>query len=298
MPCDSAAPGLIALGALIRDLGCDTATNVGGHYDALLRYARQYIESCLYCDARCHPELKHCGYSSEATGLLRHKGKKLFRIISTINVAGNQGLVLSIERGTWTVFRGAATDLQIDGEPPLRVANTAGVLPERVYTQIVEGAKVVTANLAESYSGLCFAGRIAGKAASHEVCASIRFRAHGVEYNLPELLTIQGWCTSKGVSRMGFFNARTGQFDGQACSPALVIADGDACLLRVLNRREFQRSDIIGVIHRTIDRDNLELIGNRMTDLRQWYSEDLETLGRTPAAPRGIGILILKRRAS
>ena len=64
MPCDSAAAGLVALGALIRDLGSDSTTNVGGHYDALLRYARQYIKSCRDCDMRCHPELKRCGYSS------------------------------------------------------------------------------------------------------------------------------------------------------------------------------------------------------------------------------------------
>jgi len=66
----------------------------------------------------------------------------------------------------------------------------------------------------------------------------------------------------------------------------LVIADGDASFLRVLNRPEFQRSDVIGVFHRTCDRDNLELLGNRITDLRQWYVDDAETLGAMPRAPR------------
>ena len=57
--------------------------------------------------------------------------------------------------------------------------------------------------------------------------------------------------------------------DTNAISPALVIADGDASFLKVLARTEFQHSDIIGVFHRTIDRDRLELLGNRMIGLRQ-----------------------------
>jgi hypothetical protein len=80
MPCDSAAAGLIALGALIRDLGNDTATNVNGHYEALLRYARQYLRSCHKCEVRCHPEERRCGYMHEATGLLRDKNGKRYRI--------------------------------------------------------------------------------------------------------------------------------------------------------------------------------------------------------------------------
>lgn len=95
---------------------------------------------------------------------------------------------------------------------------------------------------------------------------------------------------------MSFFNSRTEQFDNHAFSPALVIADGDACFLKVLARAEFQQSDVIGVIHRTIDRDSLELVGNRMIGLRQWYVEDSETVGRMPTAPPGIDTLVLNRR--
>ena len=98
MPCDSAAAGLIALGALIRDLGNNTATNVGGHYNALLRYARQYIKSCRDCDMRCHPELKRCGYSYEATGLVRDKNNKRYCVSESTDF--NQGrFIVAIERG-------------------------------------------------------------------------------------------------------------------------------------------------------------------------------------------------------
>jgi hypothetical protein len=105
MPCDSVAAGLIALGTLIRDLGRKTATNVDDHYDAMLRYARQYIECCRDCDVRCHPKQRRCGYTSEATGLLRYKGRKLLRILDKTKVADQDVLVLSREGGTWTVFK-------------------------------------------------------------------------------------------------------------------------------------------------------------------------------------------------
>jgi hypothetical protein len=297
MPCDSAAAGLIALGALIKDLGRDTATNIGGHYDALLRYGRQYVESCRTCDVRCHPELKRCGYSSEATGLLRDKGKKLYRISGATDFENEKRLVVAIERGSWIVFPKRALDLQIDGEPPPRLIGSAGALPGSAYAQIVEGTQIISTNLCESYLDLCLAGRVAGETASREACAAIRFRCADSDHGLVDLLTIPGWSSSRTVSRMNFFNARTEQLYSHVSSTALVIADGDACFLKVLNQRDFQRSDIIGVVHRTVDRDHLELVGNRMMDLRQWYTEDIVTLAAAPSPPRGAGILILKRRA-
>jgi hypothetical protein len=229
MPCDSAATGLIALGALIRDLGNSIATNVGGHYDALLRFARQYIKSCRDCDMRCHPELKRCGYSREATGLVRDKNKKRYCISESTDFAHGR-LAITIERGTWAVWPKRAIDLRIDGQPPLRLVRATGTLPGHAYAAIVDGATIFPDNLRESYSGLCLAGRAAGATASQIAYASIRFRCGGIEYGLPDPLTIHGWSSSTAVSRMSFFNARTEQLDTDASLPALVIADG-GCFL-------------------------------------------------------------------
>src|SRR5262245_9630655 len=195
MPCDSAAAGLIALGALVRDLGNNAATNVGSHYDALLRFARQYISSCRDCDMRCDPELKRCGYSREATGLVRDKDNKKYCISESTDF-NNGRLVVAIERGTWAVWPKRALDLRIDGQPPPRLSNAAGALPVDAYAAIVDGAKILPHNLHESYSGLCLAGRAAGETASYRACSSIRFLCTDVEYSLPDLLTIQEWSSS------------------------------------------------------------------------------------------------------
>jgi hypothetical protein len=218
------ATAVIALGALIRDLGNVGATNVVGHYDALLRYARQYIKNCRKCDMRCHPELKRCGYSSEATGLVRDKNNKRYCISASTDFKHGR-LGLEIERGTWAVWPKRALDLRIDGQPPAKLSSVAGVLPGHLYTAIVDGAKILPANLRESYSGLCLAGRTAGETASRKAYSSIRFRCAGVEYDLPDLLTIQGWSASTTVSRVMFFNARTEQPDSCNFPPALGRTD-------------------------------------------------------------------------
>ncbi|CAN5483400.1 hypothetical protein BH20ACI3_BH20ACI3_39660 [soil metagenome] len=176
-------------------------------------------------------------------------------------------------------------------------------LPKQVYDVIVGSAPIVAINLQRSFSGLCLAGRVAGETASYEAYASIRFRINNIEYGLSDLLTVQGWDQFSEISRMTFFNARTQQVDRGlyapalvVYAPALVVADGDGSFLRVLGRSEFQRSDVIGVIQRTIERDNLEAVGNRMLGLHQWYAEDIERMDQLPTMPKGVSVAILRRR--
>jgi hypothetical protein len=282
---------------MIRDLASPNANDVDGHYDALRSYARQYLESCRICDMHCDPQSKGCGYTLEATGRVRYMGGHLYTVSEQTNlVAGNiwffgQG----VDRWLNPRF---ATDWQIDGAPPPQLIDHLGALPEQVYTAIVDGAPIIHNNLRRSFSGLCLAGRIAGQTASREAYASIRFRIGDTEYGLPDLLTVYGWHQYSEVSRITFFNARTQQIDRGVYAPPLVVADGDVSFLRVLDRSEFQRSDVIGIINRAIERDNLEAVGNRMLGLRQWYAEDAELIDQLPVVPKGISVALLRRRTT
>jgi len=121
----------------------------------------------------------------------------------------------------------------------------------------------------------------------------IRFEDDGCEADLSQLLTVQAWMPGT-VSRVMFYNARTEEFDRQQAKPQVVIADGDLSFLRVIDGNDFENSDLIGVIHRTMERDRLEAIGTKLENLRQWY--DHSVLEGLPQAPRGIGISVLKRR--
>lgn len=302
MPCDSAGAGLVALGAMIRGMASPKANDADGHYDALRRYARQYLQSCRGCDMRCDPQLKGCGYTSEVSGLVRYKDGIQWEISDKTNLTDGSiwfcRKCSSRERlWQWQWLNPAhPTDWRIDGEPAPQLINQTGGLPERVYEVIVNGASVVPDNLRKSFSGLCLAGRVAGKTASREAYASVRFRVGGVEYNLPELLTVYGWHRYSEISRITFFNAHTQLIDRNGYSPGLVVADGDVSFLRVLDRSEFQTSDVIGIIHRSIERDNLEAVGIRLLNLQQWYAEDSKLMTQVPAVPKGISVAVLRRR--
>ncbi|TAJ92732.1 MAG: hypothetical protein EPO31_10955 [Gammaproteobacteria bacterium] len=311
MPCDSAAAELVALGAMIRDLGNSNANDIAGHYAALMRYARQYLEHCRGCDLpECDPAAKRCGYVAKATGRLRYSPslRKVYTVSRSTDLANGR---IALERpagrtrsrsgemnGPVTSWPNAehATNWHIENEPPPQLASSEGALSEGPYRQIITEAEIHSNNLRRSYSGLCLVGRAGGEGATREICKSVRFQFSGGDYSLSDVLTIHRWSMAVPISRVIFYNARTEKFDRHTPQPSLVIADGDTSFLKVLGGTEFQRSDVIGVIHRVVERDRLEALGNQMLGLQQWYAEDTEMLGGLPAAPRAIGLSILKRR--
>jgi hypothetical protein len=260
-----------------------------------LQYATQYLRACAICDVRCHPELKGCGYVAEASGLLRHNQRKGPFQITAIKDSGVLGIVTFHDGGTWQFTPKSAVNLRIDGDPLPKLINGEGALSAAAYEQIIEGAQIISQNLRESFSGLCFSGRATGKSATHASCASIRFKGGGLEYGLPELLAVHGWSTSNRVSRVNFFNSRTEQIDRPGSETALVVADGDASFLKVIDVPHFQRSDVIAVISRSVDRERSEAVGNRIVGLRQWFIEDTEVYGGQLEAPAGIHLLQLRR---
>lgn len=300
MPCDSAAAGLIALGALIRDLGNPDASNVKGHYNAMLRYARQYLENCRNCSHPCKPEKVRCGYAVRATGWVRNwcnKPSKRYRISEKTNLAKNE-LWYSHKGGSWWQDPRYCLDWEIDGLPPPQLDDSEGVLDEEIYRHIIKSAKIIRENTRKSFSGLCLAGRVTGKKATRKAMDSVRFLINKVEYRLPKLLTVNGWSPFGSVSRMSFFNSRTGSFDLNASEISLVVADGDKSFVRALGLPAFQRSDVIGVISRVLGRDDLEAVGNRIQGLRQWYTDDKEAIGKLPSVPKGISLKVFKRRVN
>jgi hypothetical protein len=127
------------------------------------------------------------------------------------------------------------------------------------------------------------------------MCASVKFSDGQTARALDDLLTIHGW-SSADVSRVAFYNSRSEDIDRAKDPPNLVIADGGESFLKIASASRFQQSDIIGVVQRTMERPRLEAIGEKLTALRQWYSQDEDMLCGLPALPNGISISILKRR--
>lgn len=298
MPCDSAGAGLVTLGAMIRDLGIAAANDSDGHYDALLRHAKQFLNECRPCDLpECDPKIKGCGHTKKAHGIIRSADHHGVWIISEeTDIADRK---LAWRRGTVTLRPPkveSALRWHLDGEPPTQIRTSVRAIPEHPYSSLLEGARILPENLRRSFSGLCLAGRVGGEQHSREMCASVRFSQDRTDHALDDLLSIHGW-SSADVSRVAFYNSRTEEIDRSKDPPDLVVADGSDSFLKVASASRFQHSDVIGVVQRTMERPRLEAIGEKLTALRQWYSQDEDMLCGLPALPSGISISILKRRA-
>jgi hypothetical protein len=301
MPCDSAAAGLLALGALVRDLTNPRANDIDGHYDRLLQYAQQYLTACRPCKTKCKPDLAKCGHARQATGQLRSP------LLPRVSVELSDETDFEARQIVWVQRDGRRNqclvrpipqhtiNYHIEGEPVVQVNGPDGTLPADPYCQLVPDALFHADNLRKSYSGLCLSGRTSGENASREICSSIRFRNGEAEFGLDDLLTIHGW-SNCNVSRIAFLNTRTGQLDRSIGYTQLAVADGDASFLDAIDRPEFRKGDVVGVTHRIMERDRLEALGNKMSALRQWYVPDEDTLYGLPEVPRGISISILRRR--
>lgn len=293
MPCDSPAAGLVAFGALSGGLADPRASDVAGHFDELIRYARQYLEACRHCEMRCQPRERRCGYTSEATGKLRHVSGGQLGTILDFQGGASPEIRLGLRSGTILLYPAAGQSYYVHRAPPI-VARSEDALDPAAYEDLAGDAGTDPANLRRTYSGTCLAGRAAGESATRTWYDSVRIRTRGQELPLSGLLTIRSW-GAQGVSRMTFFNTRTGQFDRHSSFNRLVIADGSAALEKVLATREFDRSDVIGVVHRTGLDDAGRSLGERLAAMSQWYSSDDTPLLAGRQTPRGIAVHIIRQ---
>ena len=276
MPCDSAAAGLVALGAMRRRLELDDANDLTAHF--------QRIRACAL---RGGDDVTKLRYRSEYKRYVVDK-------IDDMGMVWVKAIPLkrSLRR---TISPRTSIDWRFDGEAPVQVISGDGVLYERHYSELLhEGETIKSSNLTQSDSGICLAGRVAGGTITRTTLAAIRYKVNGYVADLSQLLTVHSWSPGM-ISRVLFFNCRTEQRDRSTGRPRLVVADGDASFLKVAEREEFQQSDIVGVMHRTVERDRLEAVGEKLANLGQWYERDAQLLSSLPQPPRGIGISILKR---
>jgi len=294
LPCDSPAAGLVALGVVIGDLADPRATDVDGHFNALIRYARQYLGACRDCPSRCRPHDQRCGFSTESNGKLRHVSDGLYGPIVGVGDGVVPTITLKKKTGLVLLHPPAGREYHVSTAPPIS-AGRSGSLDPKPYTALANGLELLVPNLHQTFSGACFAGRLAGDRATQDWYGQVHLDAGGCEKPLRDLLTIQGW-GAPGVSRMTSFNTRTGRFDRPSSFHQLVIADGGAALSKVLETREFDRADVIAVSHRSMSDVDARSVGERFAAMRQWYEVDSTPLHPGSEVPRGIALQVLRRR--
>jgi len=270
MPCDSAAAGLVALGALRRSLEDPNADDVNLHLERIRNEPKRILSH------RNHPG---CNY--------RYDGYRK---------SHNCDMIVPVKRNYMPIsFQ--PRDVCFKGEPFLEV-NDGNKLPYGpIYQELVSsGGRILDANLSKTYSGTCFAGRNMGEKATQDNLSTIRFRCGNIAASLEQLLSVHNWLSGERISRLSFFNSRIKKLDRYITPPNLVIADGDGAFFTVLEDDSFTQSDIISSINRTLERDRLEKISEKMSSLSQWYLQ-LDTVAKDfPSIPAGISIAIWSKR--
>ena len=276
MPCDSAAAGLVALGVMRRCLEMDDADDIRAHHKRLLELAQQLGDRL---------ELRH----KERWGVYKFDG---FYDNGDPRVRRKK----SSQDERHSIPVSSALDWFIKNESPIVLPEGEQVPCAQLYSHLMPNwGEIRPLNLSVSHSEVCLVGRSKGESATKRSVEAVRFREGDLETGLSGLLTIQSWMPNT-ISRVNFYNSRTKKFDRNYIKPRIAIADGDRSLLGVLDRKDFGESDVIGVIDRSVERDRLESIGNKLADLRQWYNKSI--LSGLPEVPRGMGIFIMERRSA
>ena len=297
MPSESAAAGLISLGALIRDLEDPKANDTESHYRGLVRFARQYLDHCKDCVLEsCDPAIQRCGCLMEASGILfKRSGRsspRRYEIVEPPADLPDRELAVRKLNKSLTEYpnRKEAETWHIEHESPLHTLNSDGNLDGSIYREFLDVGSFKKENLMSSYSGTCLACDSSGAAKTKGKCDSLEFEIRDSIVSLSELLTVKSW-SKTSISRLSSYNVRTKTFDRSSIYPDMLICDGDRAFLSTSDLPEFQRSDIVGVIDRTADRDRLELVGDK-----QWFIEDDFFTNEISELPLGINIAILVQR--
>lgn len=273
VPCESPAAALIALGLMRRRMELRNAGDLASHLGRLRD---------LFSTAR------------EGTVLRRVNNRKRFRFLK----AETDGTLWVHPQGDTSrhkIIEERAYDWYVDGEPQVQVPGGAPLLVSGIlHTLFKESSAVLPENLDRTDSAICFAGRVGGESQTHEALSAVQFRLNGNVSSLGALLTIYGWHDGR-VSRVTFYNSRTSAFDRQPRLPLAVSADGGPAFLRVYSDSRFATSDIVAVIPRTSDPDQLEPVAQQLASLSQWYTPDDHVAAELGDAPTGVTPLVLRK---
>ena len=272
-PCESPAAALIALGLMRRRLEVPEAGDLANHMGRLRDL-----------------------YTSGATQVVlrRLPNKKRFHFAGIDRDGALWAHMAGRPCPRYKIIEEFAFDWYVEGEPPVQATRDAPVVLSVILEALFDGSTAVLhKNLALTDSAICLAGRVAGEQQTHADLSTVRFRYGESAESLGSLLTVHGWHEGR-VSRVAYFNSRTQSLDRAVGAMQTVSADGAAALVRVAAEPHFREADIIAVVPRTADPDQLESASQYLASLAQWYTprrfDDTVGLGKMP---HGVSIIWL-----
>jgi hypothetical protein len=274
-PCDSPAAALIALGLMRRRLEVPDAGDLASHL-ARLRQLQQAGGGRTILRRVNNKKRRYRFEPARKDGAL------------WVFVEGRTG-----ERNR--ILEEFAYDWHVDGEPPVQVTRGGPIANHPILQALFENSgSVLPENLARTDSAICLAGRVVGEAQTQEGLSAVRFRCDDELRSLGSLLTVHGWHDGR-VSRVMYYNPRTRELDRAARHPLVVSVDGTAAYARAHADSRFADSDLIAVIPRTSESDQLEALALQLASLTQWYTPQECPADIAARVPPGVTVMLLQK---
>lgn len=279
MPCDSSGAAIVALGAM-----------------------RYYLSVQPYSGEEMHRRLEDSKVS------VLFSGKDMFRYIGEDNgKAVIEEIIRSDKRRNpkrpkkEPITRIASlNDLDLRFEDETILVSSNNSLPYlQIYKQLVpEGISIIERTLEQSHSAVCMVGKRKGLSVTKALLFDTYFEEGGKTASLYELLSLVDGALDV-VSRVTFYNARTGKIDRQGLPPEIVVIDGIDAFLKITEEMQsssnniFSGCNIVAVIDRTEKREKLDSLQTKVSELRQWYEPDFQEFS---APPKGIAVATYFKR--
>ncbi len=281
MPCQTAAAGFIALGAIGKHLRVPGANDRAVHFNRIKQLANQQGNAEGILDLRIQRGRKRGPYMVEG----EYGPNLLWAVLQsdpTVRVT------ISLETSRYWKFQNEPAVQLIDGGL-LAYRDIYAALPSLPEALIPDG-------LSTSDSSVCLSGRTMGGRATYDSYNAIRIKTtDGVPCSLAQLLTVHPWSNTQ-VSRIAYFNPRMKTIDRMKHAVRLVIADGADSFLSAVS--EFPTSSIWGTYDRSADHDELDQLGSKIQELTEWYKGDSDLLEGLGEIPPSLGVLALRKFAT
>lgn len=274
MPCDSAAAGFVAVGAMARRLSVPGANDL----EACGRWMHdrfQRGESVLYRYRT--PQSKSYRGSFTITNWSPD------RMVTFTRTSDNSAVTTPIYNlGDW----------HEEGKPLARVVQSGDGLGHILLYGHLAGDQyeILPQQLGQTESCLCLAAHVQGSENTRNRLSNVRLRANSDSATIAELTSASPWNEAK-VSRM-ILCERNGNLDRELVAPKLLVADGIKALMKVSDDERFAGSHAVGVFDSVQELDQIKELNMWVKDRRQHYATkaltDVEAL--VGEIPRGVSM--------
>ncbi len=274
MPCDSPGAGLVALGAM-----------------------RYYLSLAPLSSDDMHKRIRE-------SDVLLYSGRDRFRYLGEDE---GRAVVEELIRNDYRrrtppqpIIRTALLEnlnLRFENETVL-ASSTEMLQYSELYARLYDGSSVNNANLGQSHSAVCLAGKRKGLSVTTKLLHEAFFRYKDERVSLYDLLSLMNGSFDV-VSRVTLYNTRTEKMDRSGEQPEIIVTDGIDAFLKIIDLKrtgKISAGKVIGVLDRTEKREKINSVRDKVSGLLDYYEYyELNSLSEISLPPKGMALATYKR---